>query len=210
MKGRLIAIEGIDGCGKSTQIRHLSEWLPNSGLMPENAILHITREPGGTDLGKSLRKILLHAPKEESPSPLTELLLYAADRAQHISQVIAPLLEKGDWVITDRFSGSTLAYQGFGRKLNIDLINNLESIATQGISPDITLLLNLSVKTSLKRREQQTKDRIEGEGYDFLEKVSSGFATIAKERNWVIIQAEKNASLISQEIEEQLYDLLKK
>ena len=120
MKGRFIVLEGIDGCGKSTQINHLSKWLPRSGLMPPNTKLHLTREPGGTKLGDSLRNLLLNPPKDESPDSLTELLLYAADRAQHVNQLIRPLINKGDWVISDRFSGSTLAYQGFGRGLSID------------------------------------------------------------------------------------------
>ncbi len=209
MKGLFLVLEGIDGCGKSTQINHLSKWLPNSGLMPKESKLHITREPGGTKLGYALRELLLNPPHEESPDPVTELLLYAADRSQHINQFIRPLLKKGDWVISDRFSGSTLAYQGYGRGLDVSLINNLERIATNGLTPDLTLLLSLSVNKSIKRREQKIKDRIEAEGKVFLEKVSSGFSLIAKEQNWAIISAEETPNEVSAAIERQLISFLK-
>ena len=144
MKGKFIVIEGIDGCGKTTQINQLSKWLKETDLIPANNQLIITREPGGTTLGKSIRSLLLDTSRETSPASITELLLYAADRAQHVNEIIRPSLKKGDWVISDRFSGSTLAYQGYGRKLDIKLIKVLETIATQGISPDITCLLYTS------------------------------------------------------------------
>ena len=135
MTGRFIVLEGIDGCGKTTQIQHLVEWLPNSGLMPKGAAVVCTREPGGTPLGRSIRELLLHTADQEAPAPTAELLLYAADRAQHVETLIRPALERGDWVISDRFSGSTLAYQGYGRGLDQDLIQRLEGIATTGCSP---------------------------------------------------------------------------
>ncbi len=204
MKGRLIVLEGIDGSGKTTQINHLASWLPNSGLMLDGTKLHITREPGGTALGKALRALLLHPPKDKFPDPLTELLLYAADRSQHITQLIFPALEKGDWVVSDRFSGSTLAYQGYGRQLNIELIKQLELIATQGLEPDLTLWLDLSVSKSIERRSQQSKDRMESEGVTFLNKVASGFEKIAKERNWVKISADQHSDLISKKIEREI------
>ena len=126
MKGKFIVIEGIDGSGKSTQINQLSQWLNSSDLIPKNNQLVITREPGGTKLGQSIRSLLLDTSIEDSPNSITELLLYAADRAQHVNQIIRPSLSKGDWVISDRFCGSTLAYQGYGRKLDIKLIKDLE------------------------------------------------------------------------------------
>ena len=112
MTGRFIVLEGIDGCGKTSQIKHLLEWLPNSGLMTKGAALVCTREPGGTPLGRSIRELLLYTANQKAPAPTAELLLYAADRAQHVETLIRPALERGDWVISDRFSGSTLAYQG--------------------------------------------------------------------------------------------------
>ena len=204
MKGALIVLEGIDGCGKTTQIQHLYKWLPNSGLMPEEAKLHITREPGGTSLGKSLRELLLNPPEEKSPQPLTELLLYAADRAQHISEFIQPLINQGDWVISDRFSGSTLAYQGYGRGLNIETIEILERIALQKLNPDLTLWLDITTQESISRRGEKPNDRIESEGYAFLKEVANGFNRIALERHWVRIDAHLKPQLVSEKIEEEV------
>jgi len=204
MKGRFLVLEGIDGCGKTTQINHIYKWLPASGLMPKGARLHITREPGGTDLGKALRDLLLNFSEEESPEELTELLLYAADRAQHINKFILPRLDKGDWVICDRFSGSTMAYQGYGRGININLINNLEAIVTQGFKPDLTLLLKLSVSQSIQRRKDKSEDRMEAEGESFLNRVAKGFSSIAEEEGWVSIEAEKVEELVTKEIKSRI------
>ena len=204
MKGRFIVFEGIDGCGKTTQISKLTKWLPSSGLMPEGTILHITREPGGTELGKAFRELLLNPPKNIIPQDLTELLMYAADRAQHVSELILPNLEKGDWVVSDRFSGSTLSYQGYGREIDLNLINQLEKIATQGLNPNITFWLDLSVNESLARRKGFNNDRIEAEGSDFLQKVRCGFQTIAKQRNWIRVSAEQSKEIIAQNIKEEL------
>ena len=209
MKGYLLVLDGIDGCGKTSQINHLSNWLPVSGLMPTGAKLHVTKEPGGTNLGNSLRKLLLNTSNENAPESTTELLLYAADRAQHVSQLIRPALEQGDWVLSDRFSGSTIAYQGYGRKLNMDIIEKLEAIATQGVSADITLWLKIGVEESLRRRKENKNDRIEAEGKDFLEKVSLGFEALAEKRNWITIYADQEARLVSQHIENALQNYLK-
>ncbi len=208
MKGMFIVFEGIDGCGKSTQINHLSEWLPESGLMPKKSKLLITREPGGTILGNSIRKLLLNNSKEESPQPVTELLLYAADRAQHVNQVIVPAIQNGDWVISDRFSSSTMAYQGFGRDLNKILIKRLEEISTQGLKPDITFLLNLTVSESIQRRVSKEEDRIESEGKLFLEKVAYGFKSIATREDWITISADKKEALVRKEIQDNLRHIL--
>ena len=152
-------------------------------LIPENNQLVITREPGGTKLGKSIRSLLLDTSREKSPDSITELLLYAADRSQHVNEIIRPTLNKGDWVISDRFCGSTLAYQGYGRKLDIKLIKDLETIATQGISPDITFLLDIPVEESIKRRINRKDDRIEKEGREFLSNVSLGFQALSEDKN---------------------------
>ena len=149
MSGRFIVLDGIDGCGKSTQLDHLLRWLPGSGLMPDGADLISTREPGGTPLGRAVRELLLHTRAEQAPAPTAELLLYAADRAQHVERLIRPALERGDWVISDRFSGSTLAYQGHGRGLDRQLIDQLERIATAGVQPDLTLWLTVPLAESL-------------------------------------------------------------
>ena len=204
MKGKFIVIEGIDGCGKTTQIDEISRWLPNSGLMGENSKLIKTREPGGSLVGKKLRNLILENNKNNKPSSLAELLLYSADRAEHVSKIISPALEKEDWVISDRFADSTLAYQGYGRNINLEIIKNIESIVCQGEQPDLTIFLEISAEESLLRRKNSIPDRIESEGINFLKKVNEGFKLIAKEKNWKVISASQNIKTISKEIKETL------
>ena len=204
MRGKFIVIEGIDGCGKTTQIDEISKWLPNSGLMEKNATLVKTREPGGSLLGEKLRNLILDNNKNNKPSSLTELLLYSADRAEHVSKIIKPALEKKNWVISDRFSDSTLAYQGYGRKINLEIIKNLESIVCQGEYPDLTIFLEISAEESIFRRKNLIPDRMESEGIKFLQKVNEGFKLIAKEKNWKVISASQNINIISNEIKETL------
>jgi dTMP kinase len=136
------------------------------------------------------------------------LLLYAADRAQHVETLIRPALERGDWVISDRFSGSTLAYQGYGRGLDQDLIQRLEGIATTGLQPDLTLWLRLSVQESLQRRLGDKEDRIEAEGAAFLERVAQGFAALAQQRSWCAVAADQSASAVRAALERQLQEHL--
>ena len=204
MKGKFIVLEGIDGCGKTTQIKELSEWLPKSGLINKNATLIKTREPGGSILGREIRDMILNNDKANPPSNLTELLLYYADRAEHISKIILPALQNGNWIISDRFSGSTLAYQGYGRDIDIDIIKKLENIVCPNIKPDITFLLQISPEESIKRRKNKVADRIESEGLEFLKKVNHGFQLIALENNWKIIKASKDLKSISQQIQTSL------
>ena len=207
MKGKFIVFEGIDGSGKTTQINQLSKWLISTDLIPENNKLVITREPGGTKLGKSIRSLLLDTSIKKSPDSITELLLYAADRSQHVNEIIRPTLDQGDWVISDRFCGSTLAYQGYGRKLNINLIKDLEAIATQGIAPDITFLLDIPVEESIKRRINRKDDRIEKEGKEFLSNVSLGFKALSKENQWKQISAMKTKEEILSDIQSEIKNL---
>ena len=209
MKGKFIVFEGIDGSGKTTQINQLSKWLISSDLIPENNKLVITREPGGTKLGKSIRSLLLDTSSEKSPGSITELLLYAADRSQHVNEIIRPTLDKGDWVISDRFCGSTLAYQGYGRKLDINLIRDLEAIATQGIAPDITFLLDIPVEESIRRRMNRKDDRIEKEGREFLSNVSLGFQALSEDSNWKKISAINSKEIIMSEIKSEIKKLIK-
>ena len=204
MKGKFIVIEGIDGCGKTTQIDELSKWLPKSGLINKGAKLITTREPGGSLLGKKLRGLILDNNENNKPSSLAELLLYSADRAEHVSKIISPALKNNDWVISDRFSDSTLAYQGYGRKIDLEIIKKIESIVCQGEYPDITFFLEISPKESILRRKNEIPDRIEAEGIRFLEKVNEGFKLIAKEKNWKVISASQNIKTISNEIKETL------
>tara|TARA_Y100001968_G_scaffold313607_1_gene337972 strand:- start:70 stop:705 length:636 start_codon:yes stop_codon:yes gene_type:complete len=209
MKGKFIVIEGIDGSGKTTQINQLSTWLKDTDIIPGNNKLVVTREPGGTKLGQSIRSLLLNTSIEQNPDSITELLLYAADRAQHVNEIIRPSLNKGDWVISDRFCGSTLAYQGYGRKLDIKLIKTLETIATQGIAPDITFLLDITVDESIKRRLDRKNDRIEKEGRDFLSNVSLGFKALSEDKKWKKISAFKSKEEIISEIKSEIKKLLK-
>lgn len=204
MSGKFIVIEGIDGCGKTTQIEEISRWLPKSGLMKKNSKLVTTREPGGSLLGKKLRTLILDNNKNNKPSSLAELLLYSADRAEHISKIISPALEKEDWVLSDRFADSTLAYQGYGRNINLEIIKNIQSIVCQGKQPDLTIFLEISAEESVLRRKNLVPDRIESEGIKFLTKVNEGFKVIAKEKNWKIISATQNINTISNEIKETL------
>ncbi len=191
--GRFLVLEGIDGCGKTTQLEALATWLPVSGLMPPGASLLCTREPGGTPLGRALRELLLHPPEAADPCSDAELLLYAADRAQHVSTLILPALAAGDWVLSDRFSGSTAAYQGHGRGLPLERIALLEQLATGGLEADLTLWLDLPLAESERRRGSRPADRIEGAGAAFLERVAGGFATLARQRGWNRVDASRSA-----------------
>jgi dTMP kinase len=204
MKGKFIVIEGIDGCGKTTQIDELSKWLPSSGLINKDSKIIKTREPGGSQLGKKLRGLILDNNENNKPSSLAELLLYSADRAEHVSKIISPALNNNDWVISDRFSDSTLAYQGYGRNINLEIIKNIESIVCQGEYPDLTFFLEISPEESILRRKNQIPDRIESEGIRFLEKVNEGFKLIAKEKNWKVISASQNIKTIANQIKETL------
>jgi dTMP kinase len=204
MRGKFIVIEGIDGCGKTTQIDELSKWLPNSGLMEKGSKLIRTREPGGSLLGQKLRGLILDNNEDNKPSSLAELLLYSADRAEHVSKIISPALNNNNWIISDRYSDSTLAYQGYGRKIDLEIINKIESIVCQGEYPDITFFLEISPKESIFRRKNEIPDRIESEGIRFLEKVNEGFKVIAKEKNWKVISASQNIKTISNQIKETL------
>ena len=209
MKGKFIVFEGIDGSGKTTQINQLSKWLVSTDLIPEKNQVVITREPGGTKLGESIRTLLLDSSREKAPNSITELLLYAADRAQHVNEIIRPSLNKGDWVISDRFCGSTLAYQGYGRKLDINLIKDLEAISTQGIAPDITFLLDIPIEESIRRRMNRKDDRIEKEGREFLSNVSLGFQALSEDSNWKKISAIDSEEKITSEIKSEIKKLIK-
>jgi len=188
-RGRFLVLEGIDGCGKTTQIERLRRWLPQSGLLPAGAQLLVTREPGGTPLGQALRQQLLHPPGDGAPCSTAELLLYAADRAQHVQEHIRPALEAGHWVLCDRFSGSTAAYQGYGRGLSLELIDQLTLVATGGLQPDLTVLLEIPLQESLRRRGHRDADRIEAAGEAFLARVCAGFAALAAQGGWRRVDA---------------------
>ena len=174
MKGVFISFEGIEGTGKSTQSKLLAQDLREKGFRVIQ-----TMEPGGTNISIKIRELLLSLDSREMDC-VTELLLYNAARVQHIKEVIAPALERGDIVITDRFSDSTVAYQGFARGIDLQLIDSLDLIATKKLRPDITILLDIDVKTGLARNRALNKnDRLELENISFHEKVRKGFIQIA-------------------------------
>lgn len=176
MKGPFISFEGIEGSGKSTQARYLYEYLMNKG-----ADVILTEEPGGTLIGVNIRKVLLSV-EHEGMSPLAELLLYNASRVQHIQEVITPALNRGSIVITDRFADSTLAYQGFGRGLDLGMIDAIDMMATGRLRPDLTILLDIEVDTGLQRNRGVNKaDRLELEDISFHERVRTGYHKIAAE-----------------------------
>jgi dTMP kinase len=197
-RGRFVVLEGIDGCGKTTQLQALRQWLPSSGLMAPGARLVVSREPGGTALGQALRELLLHPPQGVQPLPRAELLLYAADRAQHVEALLLPALKAGDWLLCDRFTGSTAAYQGYGRGLPLALIDTLESLATGGLQADLTLWLDVSLAESRRRRGGRPADRIEAAGEVFQTRVADGFATLAAQRGWTRIEAGQSVAAVTE------------
>jgi dTMP kinase len=173
--GFFISLEGIEGTGKTTQASFLAERLSKAGF---DVVL--TQEPGGTVIGNRIREILL-LPDHREMSFMTELLLYNAARAQLLSEKIGPALKDGKIVITDRFSDSTIAYQGYGRRIDPALITALDAIATGGIKPDLTLLFDLDIETGLRRNQKINKvDRLELEDIEFHQRVMKGFREIAK------------------------------
>ena len=169
MSGLFISFEGIDGCGKSTQADLLRSYLESKGEQVE-----LLREPGGTALSEQIREILLN-PNNEKMDPSTESILLSASRAQLTREIIIPALERGNVVICDRYADSTLAYQGYGRGINLEWLEKLNAFATAGLKPDITLLVDLPVDEALNRMQSKSFDRIEMEGIEFLEKVRSGY-----------------------------------
>jgi len=205
MKRLFISFEGIEGTGKTIQSKLLYEYLIKKGFKTL-----LTEEPGGTRIGRTIRDLLLSVDHIEM-KPLTELLLYNASRIQHIQEVILPAIKKGVVVITDRFTDSTVAYQGYGRGIELHLINTIEKIVTGGLKPDITILLDLDVEIGLKRNKGiNKKDRIELEDITFHKCVKNGYHTIAaKEPERVhVIDASKSIEHIHRSITKIVVDFL--
>ena len=196
MQGVFITFEGPDGSGKTTQIRLLSEYLKEKSYP-----VVLTREPGGTEISEKIRSIILD-PENSEMDPMTEALLYAAGRAQHVAQLIKPSVEEGKIVLSDRFMDSSIAYQGYGRNLG-DKIRIINEYAVAGVHPDLTFFLDLSAEDGMKRAEHRQKlDRLEQESIDFHKKVYEGYLELSKiyKDRYVIIDASRSVEDISKEI----------
>lgn len=182
MSGLFITFEGVEGCGKSTQVRLLTESLQNAGLG-----VHVTREPGGTRIGESIRAVLLDA-ANTAMCKETEVLLYAASRAQHVSEVIRPKLAEGLVVISDRYADATAAYQGAARGFTTAQLKSLHTLATQDLQPHLTIILDIPVADGLARVLQRSieagtraYDRLEAESVEFHERVRAAYLALAQE-----------------------------
>lgn len=171
-KGLFITLEGADGCGKTTQLNLLKEYLTSRGYE-----IVVTREPGGKGLGEKLREILLNYDGEVSDR--CEAFLYLADRAQNIDTIIKPAINSGRIVLCDRHTDSSVAYQGYGREQNIDNINMLNELAVNGVHPDLTIVFDIDTETSMARVGAE-KDRLESAGIEFHKRVRNGYLEIAK------------------------------
>jgi len=209
---RFISFEGGDGSGKSTQLRLIEQYLTARGTKCLS-----TREPGGTSLGKMIRQVVLQVGEREVAWP-TELFLYLADRAQHVTELIQPALRSGMLVLCDRFMDSTVAYQGYGRGVDLAMLRRLNDIASRGIVPDLTFLLDCPVEVGLSRTRQRSQisspaarsqdaeleglDRFERERLDFHEKVRQGFLEIARAEKdrFVILDARQSVAQLHDEI----------
>ena len=188
-----IVFEGLDGSGKSTLIQKLKHHLETQAQVS----VCLTHEPGGTALGEEIRNLLLRV-EGEDPKPLTELFLYQASRAQNVESVIRPALKESKWVLCDRYTASSIAFQASGRGLDKNLVQSLSESATGGLEPDIWVLLDLSLEESMRRREareesgDKSRDRFELEEQNFHQKVRSGFLDLVKRspEKWIVLNAE--------------------
>lgn len=196
MRGKFISFEGIEGCGKSTQVRILVGY-----LQAHNIPYLKTREPGGTPIAEAIRNILLD-PACREMLPETELLLYNASRCQHTGELILPALKAGKLVVCDRYYDSTYAYQGAARDLDEEIIDTLTQYATFNTVPDLTFLLDLPVEQGLARINERTLDRLEQEDVSFHEKVRQQFLFIAKKQasRYMVLDGSKTPEELHQEI----------
>lgn len=206
--GFFIVFEGGEGTGKTTQIQLLRE-----RLIQASKEVFITREPGGTDclIAEKIRQ-MLKDPANREMCPETEMFLFLASRAQHVKQIILPHLESGKIVICDRFFGSTFAYQHFGRGLfNLDEVKKINAFATAGLTPDLTVLLDLSPRTGRTRiSNERQADRFDDEKLEFHERVRQGYLSLAKsELNWRVISADDSVDAVHNEIWNAVYQLVK-
>lgn len=200
-RGRFITVEGTEGVGKTTNIAWIRECLERQGIAPE-----MTREPGGTALAEDIRAMLLQ-PRDEKMDEMTELLLVFAARAQHLNQRILPALARGQWVLCDRFTDATYAYQGGGRQMNIDTIANLETLVQGQLRPDLVLVLDIEPELGLQRARQRGEpDRFERETLAFFHRVRAAYLERAQRdpARYLIIDASQPLPHVQQQISDGL------
>jgi dTMP kinase len=202
-----ITLEGPEGSGKTTQIPRLVDWLRAQGHTVE-----VTREPGGTDIGNQIRDVL-HDPVNTAMDATAEILLYSADRAQHVAQRVRPALAAGKIVVSDRYYDSTLAYQGYGRGLDLEMLHTITAFATGGLKPDLTLYLDIAPEEGLQRRQANEEEwnRLDAETLEFHQRVRAGYMElIAQEpERWVVIDAARSVEEVQEEIKAQVQKRLK-
>lgn len=193
-RGRFLTVEGVDGAGKSTQVPRIERWLRGCGLKTL-----ATREPGGTPLGESLRTLLLD-PQFTGMSPVAELLVMFASRAEHLAKIITPALEEGAWILCERFTDATFAYQGGGRGVDSASIAALEATVQGGLRPDLVLVLDVPVDVGLQRsRHRGAEDRFERENVEFFRRVRDTYLTRAREqpRRYAVIDAQADEETVT-------------
>ena len=201
-RGTFITFEGSEGCGKSTQVLRLAARLEQQGVRTL-----ITREPGGTAIGEKIRDLLQFAPESFAMTPETEVLLFEASRAQLVREMIAPALEQGTVVISDRFFDSTTVYQGVARKLSPEIVRTLNAFAVGDARPDLTLILEVDVETARQRmlrrvRPVEVKDRMEQEPIEFYERVCAGYRELAQTEpdRFIVIDGVQSPDAIEEQI----------
>ena len=204
MKGLFITFEGVEGSGKTTQIRLLAERLKKDGQE-----IVVSREPGGTKLGKNIRELLLD-PDNIDMDNRAEILLYAADRAQHVSEKIIPALKEGKIVLADRYIDSNIAYQGYGRKLDMKMVRSINEWVIRKCWPDLTILLDIDAEKGLKRArnlsEDQKGDRLEQEIITFYEDIRAGYLEMAhNDKRFEVLEADRS----SEKVHEDIYQIVK-
>lgn len=205
-----ISLEGIEGAGKTTLIQKMIAYFQDTGRE-----VYLTREPGGSELGQKLRSIILNA--EEKICPAAELFLFLADRAEHVESCIKPALAQGKIVLCDRFIDSTVAYQGYGRGMDVKELQMLNDRATQGLKPDLTIVLDLDPEIGLARANTRNKEqnltikegRFEAEALEFHQKIRAGFLALSKEeKRFFVVNAEQNAEAVFADVCKKLQSLL--